>query len=280
METTQMNNESDEIIIIDDQNAPAETPKEKTKTEIFKERLSQYASREEAKAHILEIAQELGCVKSIGYKALKQIDTFKSKDQAEGVEPTLKIGEAKIDQLEEVETREPPIETLTTTQETGERGAGVPSLTPPLTTTPAQTGFDIEGLQWLFGRGFKMIAEVTGYAGFELPDKDSKKLAEVWCPIVNQYLPDIMPYSPLIIAGVSTVVIVVPRVKGYLAYRKEKAAMLPTPKPEPPKTTLPEASDHKPEIATPTPPPTEPPTPLEPPPANERPKNAPWLEKL
>jgi hypothetical protein len=97
----------------------------------------------------------------------------------------------------------------------------------------------------MFDKGFSGLAKLTGYGDFALEKADSEKLSEIWTPILNQYLPDWLPYAPIAIAAITTTAIVVPKVKGYWDYRekkkKEKVIEKPPekpkqePTPEPPK---------------------------------------------
>jgi hypothetical protein len=109
------------------------------------------------------------------------------------------------------------------------------------------------------------LAKLTGYADFSLDKADSKKLGEIWTPILNQYLPSWIPYAPIAIAAITTTAIVAPKVKGYWDFRKKKSEEKPVEKPaeKPKEETKPEAKSPLGETA-----------------ATERPRNAPFVNKL
>lgn len=242
-----------------------EPQKEPTKLDQFIEELSKYPDRETAKGHIREIAAKLHCAPSLGYKAIKKIQQFKPADTIEtrAQEPTIRMATPKEEPLTEQAEEEKPIsEELPPEPETAPK--------------PAAVGFKDTEVEWMFERGFKMLADVSGYEDFKLAPDDSKRLGDMWTPILNEYLPDILPYAPLAMAAITTIVIVVPKVKGWWNYREEKKKK-PKPKeppkeePEPEPPTLPDAKDHKDE--------TPPPLPKDVP-ASERPKDAPFMHRL
>jgi hypothetical protein len=248
----------DDIIREPEIEEPKEKP-EKTKLQQFIERLSQYSDKETAKTHILEISQDLKCAKSLGYKALNKIDQFKPS-KTEAVEPTAKIGETKPELLEEEES--PPSEGVGEAEQEA-------TLEEPSTPETA-TGFREQDLTWMFDKGFSGLAKLTGYGDFALEKADSQKLGEIWTPILNQYLPAWMPYAPIAIAAITTIAIVVPKVKGYWDYRKktkEKTVEKPPEKPQ--------EETKKEETKEETKPPLEPNTN-----AQDRPTTAPFLKKL
>ena len=186
---------------------PKEKPKEKTKLDQFKERLSQYPDRETAKQHLKEIAKDLGCAKSLGYKAIKQIDFRGEKKPLEAYEPTAKIPEIKPEAIEE-EMEEPEIEIVEEEAPTPE----APTVTFPMTT---------EKLAWNFDLAFSKLADLTSYPDFKLTKKESDGLAEAWMPVLQQYAPQ-MASNPAMWAAISTVIIVAPRVVGYWQQRRKK----------------------------------------------------------
>ena len=223
--------EEEETEIISEQTLESQVPKkEPTKLDLFIQELSQYSDKETAKTHITDIAKKLGCAKSLGYKALKKVEQFKSK-QAEAVEPTVKIKETKLEPLEEQEEIIGEAEPEATIEE-------------PTASPEATVGFREKDLEWMFDKGFSGLAKLTGYADFALEKADSQKLSEIWTPILNEYLPDWLPYAPIAIAAITTTAIVVPKVKGYWDFREKKkqekpvppeTKKEPTPPPEPPK---------------------------------------------
>lgn len=236
-----------------------EPQKERTKLDQFIEELSKYPDIETAKTHLSEIAEKLHCARSLGYKALKKIQQFKPRESIETTskEATIRIAQPPEQPLEE-QQEEPISEELPPEPETAPK--------------PAAVGFKDEEMTWMFDKGFKMLADVSGYEDFKLAPDDSKRLGEIWTPILNQYLPDILPYAPIAVAAIMTIVVVVPKVKGWWNYREEKKKK-PKPK-EPPK-------EEPKEEPKPEPPKTEPPPPLAKDiPATERPKDAPFMHKL
>lgn len=205
-----------EEVFTEQQSTPPQ--KEPTKLDLFIQELSQYSDKETAKTHITDIAKKLGCAKSLGYKAIKKVEQFKPQ-QAEAVEATLKIKETKPELLEEQEEIIEP-EAEATIEE-------------PTAPPEATVGFRTKDLAWMFDKGFSGLAKLTGYGDFALEKADSDKLSEIWTPILNEYLPDWLPYAPIAIAAITTTAIVVPKVKGYWDYREKKKQE----KPVPPETT-------------------------------------------
>jgi hypothetical protein len=219
--------------IITEQTPKPEAPKkEPTKLDLFIQRLSEYPDKDTAKTHIKEIAKDLQCAPSLGYNAIKKVEQFKPQ-QAEAVEPTLKIQETKPEPIEE----EPIQEEEATLEEEAP------------TEAPTQKGFREKDLSWMFDKAFSGLAKITGYGDFALEKQDSEKLGEIWTPILNEYLPDIIPYAPIAIAAITTTAIVVPKVKGYWDFRKKKSGEKlpePPPKKEPPPTPTPETPKEQP----------------------------------
>lgn len=175
---------------------PAPPKKEPTKLDQFIQRLSEYPDKDTAKTHIKEIAKDLQCAPSLGYKAIKKVEQFKPQ-QAEAVEPTVKIHETKPEALEETEIEQP---------QEAEAEIEEPTTAPP----PTAQGFREKDLTWMFDKAFTGLAKLTGYSDFALEKADSEKLGEIWTPILNEYLPDIIPYAPIAIAAITTTAIVVP----------------------------------------------------------------------
>jgi len=226
--------------------------KEPTKLEQFIERLSQYSDKDTAKTHIKEIAKELQCAPSLGYKAIKKVEQFKPQ-QAEAVEPTVKIKETKPEPLEQQEEIIEEAEPEATIEEP--------------TAPPEAAGFRQKDVTWMFDKGFSGLAKLTGYTDFALEKQDSEKLGEIWTPILNQYLPDWMPYAPIIIAGITTTAIVAPKIKGYWDYRKKTKEKIVEKPPEKPKQeSLSEAPKETPKQEPAVPP--------------EKPKTAGFMQKL
>jgi len=217
--------------------------KEPTKLDQFIERLSQYSDKETAKTHIKEIAKDLQCAPSLGYKAIKKVEQFKPQGK-EAVEPTVKIKETKPEPLEQQEEIIEEPEAEATIEE-------------PTAPPEEQKGFREKDLTWMFDKGFSGLAKLTGYGDFALEKADSEKLSEIWTPILNEYLPDWLPYAPIAIAAITTVAIVVPKVKGYWDYRKKKEKVVEKspekPKQEPP----PEQKESQKEEPMPPPKPTK-----------------------
>jgi hypothetical protein len=205
---------------------PEEKPK--TKLEQFIEELSKYPDAETAKQHIAEIAEKLKCAKSLGYKALKRIETFQPQ-QPQAIEPTVKIPEAKPEEIPEEIIAEEAVEEAQPTQE-----APQPEAIP---APQIGVGFKPEDVTWMFDKGFKTIADLTGYGSFALNKDEAQKLGEMWTPIINANLPQLLPHAPIISATITTLIIIAPRVKGYWTFRRQKQQEKPIeqPKQEPPK---------------------------------------------
>jgi len=246
---------SDEIVDIEDDSHGE--PKQKTKLEQFRERLTQYPNRDTAKQHLAEIAKDLGCAKSLGYKALTKIDFQGEQKALQAAEPTAKIYEAKPEALEE--TAEEPEVLIGEESPTGE---AIPQAAPPVTTAFPMTN---EKLAWTFDLAFSKLADVLHYPDFKLAKKESDGLADAWMPVLQQYAPQ-MAGNPVVWAGISTVIIVAPRIFGYWRQRqktKEEKVVPETPKEEP--KTEPPKQEPQTEKNEPTP---------------ELPKNAGFLKEL
>jgi hypothetical protein len=196
-----------------------QTPKEKTKSELFKERLAQYSTREEAGKHILEIAKDLKCAKSLGYKAIKQIEFQGETKEIEAREPTIKIPPPPISE------QEPP-EEITLEEEIPPPQEGVPpaavgEIAKPPAAAPSLLPLTVDDLSWNFNLAMQKIADISDYPKFALSKDESKKLAECWLPVLNQYLPQAIN-NPLAWAGVTTAIIFVPRLIGFVQDRRKK----------------------------------------------------------
>jgi len=233
----------------------AEPPKkEPTKLDQFIQRLSQYPDRETAKQHIKDIAKELNCAKSLGYKALKQIDFQGEQKPLEAYEPTAKIPEVKPEPIEEeLETEAEVIE--------AEEAPTPEAAAPPTVTFPMTT----EKLSWTFDLAFSKLADLTAYPDFKLSKKESDGLAEAWMPVLQQYAPQ-MASNPAVWATISTIIIVAPRVIGYWQQRRKKQ-----------QEKIVEEPKEKPKEEPKQEPPKQEPTPQTPPPL---PKTAGFLDKL
>lgn len=79
----------------------------KSAYQLFRERISQYPTKQEARKHYKEIAAELGVHVALGYKAEKKVKQWRTQKQSAKV-PTFKIEQAEID---EAPTEETPIYT-------------------------------------------------------------------------------------------------------------------------------------------------------------------------
>lgn len=85
---------------------PEQPQPEKTKIDQFQDLLSQYPDITTAKSHIKEIAKQLDCAPSLGYKAVKRIEKF-GAPKHKAKEPTVKIPEAETEQIEVPEEEVP-----------------------------------------------------------------------------------------------------------------------------------------------------------------------------
>jgi len=111
----------------------------KTKTEIFAERLNKFATEDEAKTHLKEIAKELGCSPALGYKALKISKFATAAPSIPTPEvPTVKIPEVELPPIPEAET--PSLKPLFEGEkEIGETEAEITAPPQPPTPTAAPT---------------------------------------------------------------------------------------------------------------------------------------------
>jgi hypothetical protein len=245
---------TEEIVELPEATLP-EQPK--TKLQLFIERLSQYPNEEEAKRHIAEIAQELGCAKSLGYKALRKVERFQPKG-LEAKEPTVKIPSVEPEELEEIEEEEE----ITPAPEIAPTPAPSPPIPSALPLTP-------DKLSWSMKLIFEKIGNALDYPDFALTQDEADKLAEAWLPVLNKYVPEAMQ-DPTTWCAITTVIIVAPRVIGYWKQRKQRKEI---PKEEPKEQPK---EQPKPETTTETEKPKEEPTPTTP----EPPKKPAFLEKL
>lgn len=216
--------ENQDLIITDD--TPPEQKKEPTKVEQFAEKLRAYATEEEAKAHITQIAQELGCAKSLGYKAIKHIKNAggftgeqSQKKTIASKEPTARIEQPPEINLEE--TQETP-ETLEEEVETPEETAAEKPL--PIT---------VDAFKDTIEMFFQKVAGLIDYPDFALTPKEASSLSKAWYPVLEMYLPQLAT-NPLVWAGIVTAFVFLPRVFGYFKLRGKKKKERPV---EPPKET-------------------------------------------
>jgi transposase-like protein len=263
----------EEPLIITEETPPEAQKKEPTKVEQFAQKLRAYSTEEEAKAHITEIAQELGCAKSLGYKALKHIKReggFSGEQTQnrtiESKEPTARIEQAAEIPLEETQAQETAetVEEEVTTEET--------ALEKPLP-------LEAEALQETIEIFFQKVAGLIDYPDFALTPKEAKSLSKAWLPVLHLYLPQLMT-NPLVWAGIVTAFVFLPRVFGYFKLKSKKKKEKPV---EPPNEKTKAQEPQK------TEPPTEPQketeTPLESPvtgevAADKKPKTAGFMKDL
>lgn len=256
-----MSNKDEEVIITEDEETETQETHEPTKTEQFIERLRQYPDRETAKSHITEIAKDLECAKSLGYKALKRIDEFKPAE-----ERALETEEARItfEEPPREEIEEEPVEEEVIEEEIIEEPI-VEERAPP--TFP----MTLEKLEFNISLAFKKIADLTKYPEFALDKKESQGIAEAWYPVLEQYAPQALG-NPAVWAIVTTGIVIVPRVVGYASMRakkkEEELPKPPTPKPKEPQEETPKETQE---------------TPLETPkeePPKKKPETASFMKKL
>jgi hypothetical protein len=255
-----------EIVITEEESQPEPKP-EPTKLERFKQALAQYPDKETAKTHILEIANRLGCAKSLGYKALKQIDQFKPQGQIEAREATVKIhDQAEIPLEADQEEQAPPQEV---TEEATEETSTQPPAASTLPLTPDQ-------LSKTMKIGMDKIAKLLEYPDMALSKEEADILGNAWQPVIQMYAPQLIA-NPLFWASITTVMIFAPRIGGYWKDRQKKKAEKPLPE-QKQQTSTPKTETSKP--AEPTQP-TEAAAPLEKPTTDiVKPTSAPFLKKL
>lgn len=120
--TEEPETQENEDIVIQEESVP----EAKTKLQQFIDRLAQYPDKETAKTHIVEIAKDLDCAKSLGYKALKRVEKFMPAGM-EAREPTVKIPAPREGEIV-IEEEAAPAETVTAEgKETIEQPALEPS---------------------------------------------------------------------------------------------------------------------------------------------------------
>lgn len=235
-----MENENAEIT-----QAETPPPKERTKLEQFEERLRQYPTRDEAKTHILEISRDLGCVKSMGYKALKKIEFRGETHPLETSEPSVKIkpppeGEAfKPDETEgETEISEEIPPSQGTQPPTGKE-------------TPSPIPVTAEQLSWTLKIAFQKLADLTKYPDFALKSDEADQLGKVWFPVMQMYMPTMLD-NPLVWAGITTTVVFAPRLIGYWQHRQKTKKDKPVEPPpqKPPEEKQPEKPPEQPHEPT------------------------------
>jgi transposase-like protein len=209
-------------------------PKEKTRLEQFVEKLRVYSTQEEAKTHIQEIATEIGCAKSLGYKAIKKIlkeggFSGQPAPRTEAKEPTAKVEDVQPEPLEETQETE--------FEETAETAAEPEGIAQP--AAAAMELLDPKRLKRTLDIVFNKIAKMTKYPDFALEENESTALAETWQPVLVQYAPSLIT-NPLAWAGITTLVVFAPKILGYIAERQKKKEDKPLPEPkkqEPPPET-------------------------------------------
>lgn len=222
----------------------------KTKSERFIEEIEKYDTIEEARTHYKEIAKKLECSPSLGYKVEDRIEKFlRAPETPTPEEPTVKIEEPEPIEIEEPEEPEPtePLEEVEEPEEPEEEeeeGELVAEEVAPEERPPIEIpegGFTVDKMQWTFEWGFNKIADITGYEGWRLAREESQQLADCWTPIFNTYMPQLIPHAPLIMAVITTAIIVVPRAFSYREHRAKISKEKPIEKaPEPTETPKPE----------------------------------------
>jgi len=101
-----------------------------------------------------------------------------------------------------------------------------------------EIGFKPEDLSYMLDLGFNKIADATDFEGWKLQPEESTRLGEIWTPIINKYLPQIIPYTPEIVACVTTVIIVAPRIYAWRQHKKEQEKAKEPEKPKQPESTV------------------------------------------
>lgn len=83
-------------------------------------------------------------------------------------------------------------------------------------------GFKPKDVTYMFNLGFHKIAQFSHFEAWELETEESTRLGEIWSPILNKYLPQIIPYTPEIVAVIVTSEIILPRIWLWREHKKEQ----------------------------------------------------------
>jgi len=131
----------------------------KTKLDQFIDALSQYPNIDEAKTHIKDIAKDLECAPSLGYKAIKRMKkrglgfAAGAKPQIEPKEATLKIPEVETEEIPE--TPEEP-ETIIVEEE--QPTASTPEVIAPNDTMAKIMPIFERSIGRLFNQGIELLS--------------------------------------------------------------------------------------------------------------------------
>jgi len=200
--------------------------------EIYEYLKQTYKSREDISPEdIKKLAQEKGVSKALVYKMINRLEnegfwqirgeTIKAKEPIIKIEPEppKEIPKEEIEfeiPRELIEEEKPTtfeVEIPTTTE------APTPT---EITIQPPPIGFKPEDIEFMFHIGFKKLADLTGFEGWKLEPEESKRLGEIWAPILNEQSSPIAQYIPYISAIIATIIIVVPRIYAYRQWQQEK----------------------------------------------------------
>lgn len=220
---------------------PEQPQPEKTKFAQFIERLSQYPTEEEARSHIREIAKQLDCGRSLGYKAVKRIEKF-GAPKHKAREPTVKIPEAEAEEIPETPEEAEEI--------TVEEEAPTPEAAP---TTLEEKLLPI--FERAVGRLFNHSIELISGSKEILSDEEIKDTATLLPILIYRMTKTKLTEDQMIDAtcithfGAIVVRVVKTKVNEWRAKKKEeKVVQPPQPAPEPPKPEQPKAEPTEAEI--------------------------------
>jgi hypothetical protein len=183
-----------------------ETKPQKTKIEQIKDELSLYPDLQSAKKAIPNLAKKYGVTRTLVYKALKQI-SFPEPIKAE--EPTVKIPEVKPEPLPEI-----PVEAVELKPE---------ELKPEevkVEEAKKEMPITSDKLSWMFKLLFEKIGNALNYPDFALTQNEADKLAEAWLPVLNQHLPQALQ-DPTTWCALTTIIILAPRILGYISFKRK-----------------------------------------------------------
>lgn len=205
---------------------PEELEKEQTKTkseQVYDYLKKQFSKTKPNPQEIKDIAQSHGVSKALVYKMLRKLESEGSYEAVEkGVsqaakEPIITIRpeepmtiEEEISEIPSELIQEPPSPSI---------GEETPAGIRPEVILE---GFKPQDVTYMLDLGFKKIGQFTHFEAWELETEESTRLGEIWSPIINKYLPQVIPFTPEIVAVIVTAEIILPRVWLWREHKQEQ----------------------------------------------------------
>ena len=205
---------------------PEELAKKETKTKsekIYDYLKQQFPQNKPSPSEIKDIAKNHNVSKALVYKMLRKLESEGSyeplgKEVTQAAkEPIITIRpeepmtiEEEIPEIPEELTEQPPTPSIGEEIPTGIRPEAV------------LEGFKPKDVTYMFNLGFDKIAQFTHFEAWKLETEESTRLGEIWSPILNKYLPQVIPYTPEIVAVIVTAEIILPRVWVWREHKKEQ----------------------------------------------------------